>query len=334
MIETPREYAFCAHAILDPATVFEIKDASQDQRFFDNPLVTGGPIVISYCGVPLVSPSGLALGTLCVIDHKPGGLSSVQVNTLKALANQVIAQFELRKNLAKVDKMLEELQSSFENLSKFSYTVAHDLKGPLNNIHRMTSMIKEDYSNVLDDTGKHYLTLLEGQSEKLTNLVSGILHSATRTELTAMDISSFPLRELLDVVLMILAPEASFSFKFPDEDVSIKAYRYGLHMIFQNLIGNAIKYNDKEKGIIEIGMKDENDHYLFFVKDNGQGIAPEFHTRIFQNFQTLGKLDRYKRKGTGIGLSTVKNQVERMNGKIWLESTEGEGSTFYFSIPK
>ena len=88
--ETPKEYAFCAHAINDPKNVFIVQDARNDERFYDNPLVTGEPHVIFYAGVPLLSPKGLPLGTLCVIDHKPKLLSNSQINSLQALSKQVM----------------------------------------------------------------------------------------------------------------------------------------------------------------------------------------------------------------------------------------------------
>ena len=103
-----------------------------------------------------------------------------------------------------------------------------------------------------------------------------------------------------------------------------------LQQVFQNLIGNAIRYNDKEHGIIEIDYSDKNSFYQFSVKDNGMGIDKKYHDKIFKIFHSLNK----SKESTGIGLSIVKKIIDTHNGKIWLDSSLGKSTTFYFTIKK
>jgi GAF domain-containing protein len=143
--ETTKDYAFCAHAIIDPNDIFIIQDARKDERFFDNPLVTGEPNVIFYAGVPLVGENNLPIGTLCVIDNKPKLLSQTQIHALKALANQVMNLLELRKTKARLEQALEDVEQINQELESFAFIAAHDLKSPLNNISSITNLFLDSY---------------------------------------------------------------------------------------------------------------------------------------------------------------------------------------------
>ena len=126
--ETPREYSFCAHAIANPHALFVVTDARKDARFSDNSLVLNYPNVVIYAGIPLVSPRGYPLGTLCVIDTKPKELTTLQKNALTALSNQVMTQLELRRKNNQLNTMYAELEANFNDIEQFSYVAAHDIK--------------------------------------------------------------------------------------------------------------------------------------------------------------------------------------------------------------
>ena len=151
--ETPREYAFCAHAINNAENVLIVQDARKDERFFDNPLVTGDPHVIFYAGVQLISDD-LPLGTLCVVDHKPHLLSQSQIGSLKALSNQVMILLELRKNKKLLEETIINLGEKNQELERFAFIAAHDLKSPLIGISSVVQIFSEAYSTILDDEGK------------------------------------------------------------------------------------------------------------------------------------------------------------------------------------
>ncbi|MEQ8682315.1 MAG: GAF domain-containing protein, partial [Cyclobacteriaceae bacterium] len=151
--ETPKEYAFCAHAINDNKEIFIVEDARTDIRFHDNPLVVDEPNVIFYAGVPLTSEEGLPMGTLCVIDHKPRHLTKDQLKSLHALSRQVMNLFELRLVKSKLESSLELIARKNKGLERFAMVAAHDIKSPLNNISQLASLFLADYEDKLDDDG-------------------------------------------------------------------------------------------------------------------------------------------------------------------------------------
>ena len=168
--ETPREYAFCGHAILEPGTVFSIEDSRLDDRFADNPLVTGDPRVIFYAGVPLVTPNGNSLGVLCVIDNNPKVLQPEQTKALQTLAAQVVNILELRKaniGLTRYNESLKELASAVEG----------EIGSPLNDMASYTGLLQSVYSDKLDETGVEVLQKLDNTANELRNLIKAFLHN-------------------------------------------------------------------------------------------------------------------------------------------------------------
>lgn len=171
--ETPREFAFCAHAIVHPGMVLTVEDARLDDRFSDNPLVTDAPNVIFYSGVPLVTSDGHALGTLCVIDQKPKLLSEQQKTALKTLAKQVVRLLELRK----VNK---ELVQQNENLQAFAEDVEVELSSSSTNITGITTTLLNSYEDKLDNYGKELLEGLDSNAKRLRYRISQFLEDAQR----------------------------------------------------------------------------------------------------------------------------------------------------------
>lgn len=333
--ETPRNVAFCAHAINKPDEVLVVPDASKDERFHDNPLSVDVPDVIFYAGAPLVSPEGYPLGTLCVIDHQPREITNGQLETLKALANQVIGQMELRKKVRLLERSKMQLEEANEELESFAHVVAHDLKAPLRGITSVVAWLEEEFEEELGEQGKEYLQLLNQRSVKMHDLIQGILTWA-KSGKGKMPTEPFILQDLIREVEGTLNDTEEITISLPAESISLVAYRFGMQQILQNLLSNAIKYNDKPSIEIRITCEEKEDAFHFRVCDNGSGIPEEFRDRIFGIFQTLGTTDRFEMQGSGIGLATVKKLVERMGGTIAVGENDPElgGACFNFSIEK
>jgi len=332
--ETPKEYAFCGHAINTPNDVFIVQDARKDERFHDNPLVTGDPHVIFYVGVPLVSEAGLPLGTLCVIDHKPNLLSQSQISSLSALSNQVINLLELRKSKQQLERTIMELEEKNEGLERFAVVAAHDLKTPLINISSLAQLFQNQYKDILDSEGLEMLEMIIGSSGNLIGLIDGLLQYSKSESLLREGKSDIELQMLRTDLEGLFNYDHQLKLILKSDLTKIKAHKTALHQILINLITNAIKYHDKETVEIELGVSESDTHFLFYVKDNGPGIETIHQERIFKIFEKLAATDKFGVRGNGIGLATVKKIVEKLGGAIRVESDLGKGAKFIFSLER
>ncbi len=332
--ESPRSVTFCGHAIINPYEIMTVKDSRLDQRFHDNPNVTGEPKVVFYAGIPLVSPEGYALGTLCVVDHKPKELTHSQILALKALSNQVVSLFELRKSKMLLEKSTNDLKVRNQELEVFANVAAHDIKSPLNNITSITEILLSDFSDNLNEEARMFIGMLHSCSETLRNLVDGILrHSKTEFILNeAREIVS--LKPTVDEIKNLLDVKNQYKFidNFESKDIYIN--KVAFQQIMLNLMANGIKYNNKETVIIETGFYDEPDFYGFYVKDNGTGIRKEDMLKMFNIFEVLTTEDRFGNRGNGIGLSTVKKLIDGLGGQIKVDSQVGKGTKITFTVAK
>lgn len=332
--QTPREYAFCAHAINDSENMFIIQDARKDNRFHDNPLVTGEPHVIFYAGIPLISDEGYPLGTLCVIDHKPKELNQNQIQSLSALSKQVMNLLELRKSKYLLEQTLVSLKEKNEKLDRFALLAAHDFKSPLIEISYLTQIFSEEYASRFDERGKEMLDLMNNSSDRLRRLIEGLLdYSRSDCNLQEQE-SNINLEVLKNNLISILKFNTEFNLILNSNLKQITIHPTIITQILLNLITNAVKYNDKTLPKIEIGVADIITHYQFYVRDNGPGISPKHFNNIFKIFEVLTQEDRFGQRGNGIGLANVKKMVEQSGGTIHVESELGKGTTFRFTIEK
>ncbi len=331
--ETPKEYAFCAHAINDQKDIFIVEDARKDARFHDNPLVTDDPNVIFYAGVPLKSEEGLPMGTLCVIDNKPKQLSKEQQNSLRTLAKQVMNLFELRHVKNRLEASLAQLDRRNKGLERFAMVAAHDIKSPLNNISQLASLFIEDYKDKLDADGIETIETLQNSTDRLRELVDGLLEYSRATEVLRKKADVINLSDLEHRMIDMLA-DAKSDLTFVSDVKEIVTNKTALDQILINLITNAIKYSDKERPIVEIKISNNKTHYEIGVKDNGPGIPEKHLTKIFEIFQVMKPQDRFGKQGNGIGLATVRKLVEELGGTINVQSELGKYSQFTFTMKK
>jgi two-component system sensor histidine kinase/response regulator len=223
------------------------------------------------------------------------------------------------------------LQSANRELNDFAYIVSHDLKAPLRGISHLADWLAQDYAHAFDDQGKEMLSLLNNRVKRMDNLINGILEYSRIGRVMSKD-EPIDLNTLLRDVLDTLSPPPTIHVEIVHEFPVIVGDKIRIAQVFQNLIGNAIKFMDKPQGEVKIGCVDAGAHWQFSVTDNGSGIDPQYHEKIFQIFQTLRPRD--EQESTGIGLSIVKKIVEFYSGKVWVESEVGKGSTFFFTFLK
>lgn len=241
-----------------------------------------------------------------------------------AAVDRTYFQYEMeREHVSNLEKINRELD-------QFAYIVSHDLKAPLRAMSSLVTWIEEDSGEFMTEDSKENLQTIVGRIHRMENLIQGILAYSKagkgKTEKVGVNV-----KELVNEIIDSHAASEHITISNKVEVSEILAEKIKLSQVFANLISNAIKYNDKSKGEIEIGCYEYDNWCQFYVQDNGPGIEKEYHEKVFMIFQTLASRDEIE--STGIGLAIVKKIVEEQNGKIWVESEKGKGSRFVFTWP-
>ncbi|MDB5126520.1 GAF domain-containing sensor histidine kinase [Mucilaginibacter sp.] len=332
--ETPKEHSFCAYTIVETTDIMVVNDLREDDRFASNPLVTGDPNVVFYAGVPLITEEGFALGSLCVLDVKPKELTDEQTRSLKILARQVLAQMELRKKLVLLEKANQELLETNTFIKKFATTAAHDIKNPLSSILLTSQALQIRLKNTGDQKSCNLVALTINSSKRLLTLVDEMMAYSNTPALLLSNQQCLDLNKLLKNVVNLLDMPHNITVTLPKIEHTVVCSAVVLEQIFINLFTNAVRYNDKPQGSINILFREEDDRYSFKIIDNGVGIAYANLEKIFEKDVTLNTTDRFNKKGNGLGLYTVKLLIDKLQGNIYAESKLGEGTTFVFAIKK
>jgi light-regulated signal transduction histidine kinase (bacteriophytochrome) len=233
-----------------------------------------------------------------------------------------------------VQKSLE-IQRRNKELDDFTYVVSHDLKEPLISIEGFSNILLLDYQEVIKSEGKEYLDSIVGASGRMKHLIDDLL-MLSRVSSPSESFRDVSIKEIIEELLRDMEytiKQKSVNVVIADNLPIVFGNETHLKVVLRNLIGNAVKFNDKSIPIVEIGFHNtENNYYLFFIKDNGIGIEKQFYEKVFVIFQRLHRREEYE--GTGAGLAIAKKIIELHHGKIWLDSEPGKGTTFYFTLPK
>jgi len=235
-----------------------------------------------------------------------------------------------------LNKKVDELAVSNQELDDFAYIASHDLKEPLRGIHNYSSIIIEDYEDKLDSEGTDKLTTLIRLTKRMENIINDLLYFS-RVGRTDINREKTDLNHLIAEItdsLQFSISENQVTCRIPETLPIVSCDHVRLKEVFYNLLTNAIKYNDKEHKWIEIGYQDEDrtkSSPIFYVRDNGIGIKENHVGKVFKLFKRLHGRNKFG-GGTGAGLTIVKKIIQKHGGEIWLESTPGQGTTFYFTI--
>ncbi|MFD1002658.1 ATP-binding protein [Ohtaekwangia kribbensis] len=324
--ETPRDVAFCAFAILQPEITI-VNDATLDKRFRENPLVTGSPDIRFYAGLPLTTPEGFNLGTICVIDTRPRDLTDEQNLALRVLRNQVLKLFELRRKnilLTRMHAMQQKLLS----------IIGHDLRGPINSLNGLLLMV-EKYKLSTDDLNE-ILPRMRMMVDTTDDLLNNLLHWAkNHLEGKVAEHEAFNLHTLVADVThglkSVLAEKDNELNIHIDPAHTVVVNRNIFEFILRNLIANANKFTSQ--GRIQVFSAMNGAKALITVCDNGMGIRPERISALFEWGKSNSTKGTKGETGSGLGLPMVREFVEQMGGKIWVESTPGKSTAFHFTVP-
>jgi signal transduction histidine kinase len=223
------------------------------------------------------------------------------------------------------------LQRKNEELDQFAHIVSHDLKAPLRGIDNVITWIEEDHSTELPPKISEYIQLIKGRLLRAENMIRGILLYA-RVGKQSLEREYINLNTLLQDITENLVIRPGLKLEIQPDLPEIFSERIPLNQVLSNLISNAIKYHDKPEGYIKVYIRNSDDHYEFFVEDNGPGISKSYHDKIFAIFQTLQERDSFE--STGVGLAIVKKILDDRKQEITVTSQPGNGATFSFSWPK
>jgi two-component system, sensor histidine kinase len=349
--ETPRQISFCAHAMLDADRVMEVPDATRDERFADNPLVTGDFHLRLYAGAPLVSPAGAALGALCVIDRVARPLTPEQRDGLAILAREVVARLELRRDLVllrrKIERDAEEhrraevarqaVEAAARVRSEFLAVMSHELRTPMNAIMGFTQLLARD---ITEPGQQARLQRIGTAANHLLAMIDNILDYARIDDGRGPVLAeaSFNVPDCVeDAVETALPRAAGKSLEvLCDIDPGVQPFLRGdavrLRQVLLLLLDNAIKFTIG--GEVSVRVAPAGPGALGFeVSDTGIGIAPESLGCVFEPFfQVDASLSR-RFEGMGMGLAICKRIVEAMGGEIRVSSTLGKGSAFSVTLP-
>ncbi len=336
--ETERSVAFCSHTIngYEPLLVM---DATNDERFADNPLVTGDPAIRFYGGFPLITASGHCLGSLCVIDNKPRDLDAFQIKALKVLSRQVInlmderAQSLLLKEMSELEKKQNiALERLMDTQRRILSIMGHDTRAPLYAINRIASLAAEgklDNKDMISSFGE-----IEIQLDAVLTMLEDLLHWGQAHLNAAANETRFSLRLLTEDILNLYKANADHKNLELINEVParkmVKASVSVIGFILRNLISNAIKFTSE--GSVSVNAIRKEDTVCLMVKDTGVGMTcAQVDAYIYGDaLTTPGTHDE---KGTGMGSVLIHEFLQQIGGTMEVNSSPGQGTTIMVTIP-
>jgi chemotaxis family two-component system sensor kinase Cph1 len=238
----------------------------------------------------------------------------------------------VKERTSDLESANQELARSNENLEQFAYVASHDLQEPLRVMSSYSQLLEKRYHEKLDQDAKDFIDFIVDAASRMQRLITDLL-AYSRVGRKGVVATEVDLNEVMKKVLFSLssAVESSGGRVTHDELPVLTVHETSALQVFQNLIANALKFRGEKPSEIRVGARKDGGEWVFSVADNGLGIEPQYHERIFQIFQRLHSREEYS--GTGIGLSICKKIVSSWGGRIWVESELGKGSTFYFTMP-
>lgn len=308
-----------------------VNDTSLDERY-----IVDDAQRFSEITVPIIS-EGKVIGVIDAEHKEKNYFTKEHLVTIQNIANLVAFQLKSAINLrerkkveTKNKELVKKLEKSNEELQEYAHIVSHDLKSPLRSISALTNWIKNDNIDCFNDYSLQNFKDIDITLQTMDDLISNILEYSSINSNPKKLSDDVNLNELINELKTILYVPKNITIKALKVLPTIKGDKIQLQQLFQNLISNAIKFNNKEKGFINIDFKSHPSFYKFSIIDNGIGIEKKNFDKIFKIFQSLKK----SKDSTGIGLSIVKKTVDIYGGEIWVESEIDKGTTFHFTLKK
>ena len=344
--QIPRDIGFCAHAI-NQTDVFLVPNTKNDDRFHNNPLVTGDMHIRFYAGSPLITPDNYVIGSLSIMDKNPRELTQEQISSLQTLSRQIITLMELRFHMKTLNQANAQLLEDQELLKKanrhksaFLSNMSHEIRTPLNSILGFNQLLQLDLEECdIPSDSRQYFDYIDQSGQHLLSIINDIL-DISKIEADKMEVnySSFNLKEFTDSIYQTNAISAKnanikFSYHFDSElPAEIISDRTKVSQILMNLISNAFKFTPAN-GSVSFSISNNENHIVFEISDTGIGIPKEKLHLVFFPFEQGDSSKSRNYDGTGLGLSISKKLIEFLDGEITVTSEVNKGSCFKTYLP-
>lgn len=337
-VQSSRDIAFCSHAILEEEVLI-VEDATQDERFADNPFVIKDPCIRFYAGAPLITPDGFALGTLCAIDTKPKTLTPQQERALRILAKQVITQLELRLSFKKLQNYAKELRRINAAKDRFFSIISHDLRSPFNSMLGFAQILNNEIDDLSPEQIKEISTEIYDTGHATFKLLENLL------QWSMLEMGTLPWRPktihlydvVKDVVSLLSGAASHKNITLVNEVIereNVYADQMMLQSVIQNIVNNAIKFSHAGDKIIISSVIEDDNSIRVIIADSGVGMSPEQVDNLFEIEFCSSKPGTEGERGTGLGLLLCKEFVTKNGGTIKVESNLNHGSEFHFTLPR
>jgi len=264
-------------------------------------------------------------GRLIPVDISLGPVETAEGPMSVALVNDISERKASEQLRHKHERQLEQ---SNEELEQFAYVVSHDLRSPLQGVNSLAGFIEEDVGESLPDESREHFRLLRKRVQRMEMLLNDLLNYSRvgRVEAAPRTVNT---GKLVREIAELLAPPAGFTIAAADDLPAVFTPEPALQLVLRNLISNAIKHHDRETGQITVAGEPTDDGHHFVVRDDGPGIEPRFHDKVFKMFQTLKPRDQMET--SGLGLAIVSKTVKQHGGRVWIESDGDRGCAFHFT---
>ncbi len=319
---------------LDAKVVVRSDDITQDKRYSRHASHKGlaaQALVRSYLAVPVVSRTGSVVGLL-VFGHPEADVFTERSQRLATnLAANAATALDTARLFGDAQRLIKELEKTNYELDQFAYVASHDLRAPLRGITNLAGWIEEDLGTTAPKKIREYIVLLKSRVARMDKLIVGLMELA-RIGRARQRPERVELTELLHETIDLLSPPATARILIIGAMPTLIAERVAMQQVLLNLIGNSIVHSRRKDVVVRITSIERADEIEIAISDNGVGIAPEHHERVWEIFQTLH--DRDTIETTGMGLTMVKKQVEAHGGRAWIDPQVREGATLHFTWPK
>jgi signal transduction histidine kinase len=332
LTETPAKTSFCLHTVNSVDGKLLVSDLRRDERFINNHFVTNAPNIQFYAGISITAGDGERIGAVCVMDTKARKLNPKQIKCLELLAQYTTKLIELRELNVELNQQKEMLATINDDLKQYAYAIAHDIKAPLRIMSAFSMFLMKEAKAKMTGKELEYLNYIIKSAKELSNYTQNLLNFSESTQVDTNYAEMVDLNGLVTSLDELINKNKEVRILGDKNLPTIFASEVGLRQVLKNLISNSIRYRkmDIDNPFIIISMVEKDDEYNFRVTDNGIGMSKNQLLHIFELFNR----DKMNSESTGIGLNVVERVVGKMNGKIFITSTEGHGTEVSFTLPK